>query len=199
MSCTLALLAQQRANLVAACHACVLEAFLNGFLHDFLYLRSVCTFLALHAWHTVMFARSGVSIIVSMMKYALWWVSMRISACLLLLTRVIKCATVNFMSQMMKLLGNAEAAGGSDTHLAEVLWQVMQELFGPLSMRALEDDRYVRQTEGYLPKANVAFVDEIFKANSAILNTLLTVLNERLFDNGTDREQVPLLCLVSPR
>lgn len=63
-------------------------------------------------------------------------------------------------------------------------------------MRALEDDRYVRQTEGYLPKANVAFVDEIFKANSAILNTLLTVLNERLFDNGTKRELVPLLCLV---
>ena len=71
-----------------------------------------------------------------------------------------------------------------------------QELFGPLSMRALEDDRYVRQTDGYLPKANVAFVDEIFKANSAILNTLLTVLNERLFDNGTIRETVPLLCLV---
>ena len=63
-------------------------------------------------------------------------------------------------------------------------------------MRALEDDKYVRQTDGYLPKANVAFVDEIFKANSAILNTLLTVLNERLFDNGTSREQVPLLCLV---
>ena len=73
---------------------------------------------------------------------------------------------------------------------------VLQELFGPLSMRALEDDKYVRQTDGYLPKANVAFVDEIFKANSAILNTLLTVLNERLFDNGTSREQVPLLCLV---
>lgn len=74
--------------------------------------------------------------------------------------------------------------------------ECVQELFGPLSMRALEDDRYVRQTEGYLPKANVAFVDEIFKANSAILNTLLTVLNERLFDNGTKRELVPLLCLV---
>lgn len=64
-------------------------------------------------------------------------------------------------------------------------------------MRALEDDKYVRQTEGYLPKANVAFIDEIFKANSAILNTLLTVLNERLFDNGTSRERVPLLCMVS--
>ena len=102
------------------------------------------------------------------------------------------------MSHMQKPLGIAELAGGSDAQFAEVLWYTMQELFGPLSMRALEDDRYVRQTEGYLPKANVAFVDEIFKANSAILNTLLTVLNERLFDNGTEREQVPLLCLVSP-
>ena len=52
------------------------------------------------------------------------------------------------------------------------------------------------QTEGYLPQANVAFIDEVFKANSAILNTLLTVLNERLFDNGAVRETVPLLCLV---
>lgn len=63
-------------------------------------------------------------------------------------------------------------------------------------MRALEEDRYVRQTEGYLPTAAVAFVDEIFKANSAILNTLLTVLNERLFDNGSERVRVPLVCLV---
>lgn len=51
-------------------------------------------------------------------------------------------------------------------------------------------------TEGYLPKASVAFIDEIFKANSAILNTLLTILNERLYDNGSTRETVPLLCLV---
>ena len=42
----------------------------------------------------------------------------------------------------------------------------------------------------------MAFIDEVFKANSAILNTLLTVLNERLFDNGAVRETVPLLCLV---
>jgi len=54
----------------------------------------------------------------------------------------------------------------------------------------------VRQTDGYLPQATVAFVDEVFKANSAILNTLLTILNERLFDNGADRVRVPLLCLV---
>jgi hypothetical protein len=72
----------------------------------------------------------------------------------------------------------------------------VQELFGPLSMRALEDDKYVRQIDGYLPDATVAFIDEIFKANSAILNTLLTILNERLFDNGSDRIRVPLACLV---
>ncbi|GMH32626.1 hypothetical protein BSKO_00460 [Bryopsis sp. KO-2023] len=75
-------------------------------------------------------------------------------------------------------------------------FSVPEELFGPLSMRALEDDQYIRQTEGYLPQATVAFVDEIFKANSAILNTLLTVLNERLFDNGSERVPVPLLCMV---
>ncbi|KAK9841968.1 hypothetical protein WJX81_001717 [Elliptochloris bilobata] len=75
-------------------------------------------------------------------------------------------------------------------------FSVPEELFGPLSMRALEDDRYVRQTDGYLPAASVAFIDEVFKANSAILNTLLTILNERLFDNGADRVRVPLVCLV---
>ncbi|PSC72582.1 ATPase associated with various cellular activities AAA_5 [Micractinium conductrix] len=75
-------------------------------------------------------------------------------------------------------------------------FSVPEELFGPLSMRALEEDKYWRQTTGYLPDATVAFVDEIFKANSAILNTLLTLLNERLFDNGATRVPVPLLCLV---
>lgn len=63
-------------------------------------------------------------------------------------------------------------------------------------MRALEEDKYVRQIDGYLPSAKVAFIDEVFKANSAILNTLLTILNERLFDNGSARIQVPLICLV---
>jgi len=76
-------------------------------------------------------------------------------------------------------------------------FSVPEELFGPLSMRALEEDKYVRKTRGYLPNADVAFIDEIFKANSAILNTLLTILNERLFDNGSSRTEVPLICLVA--
>ncbi|MGY0194890.1 AAA family ATPase [Leptothrix sp. BB-4] len=71
-----------------------------------------------------------------------------------------------------------------------------EELFGPLSLKALEDDRYERLTEGYLPTAGVAFLDEVFKANSAILNALLTLLNEREFDNGQQRLRVPLVSVV---
>jgi MoxR-like ATPase len=75
-------------------------------------------------------------------------------------------------------------------------FSVPEELFGPLSLKALEDDRYERLTEGYLPSAEVAFLDEVFKANSAILNTLLGLLHERSFDNGHQRVAVPLVCLV---
>ena len=75
-------------------------------------------------------------------------------------------------------------------------FSVPEELFGPLSIKGLEADRYERLVEGYLPKTEVAFLDEIFKANSAILNSLLTVLNEREFDNGTTRVKVPLITVV---
>ena len=68
---------------------------------------------------------------------------------------------------------------------------VPEELFGPLSISALEQDRYERITTGFLPQATIAFIDEVFKANSAILNALLTLLNEREFDNGAGRERCP--------
>jgi MoxR-like ATPase len=71
-----------------------------------------------------------------------------------------------------------------------------EELFGPLSLKALEDDRYERLVDGYLPTAGIAFLDEVFKANSAILNALLTLLNEREFDNGSGRSPTPLISVI---
>ena len=71
-----------------------------------------------------------------------------------------------------------------------------EELFGPLSLKSLENDEYRRVTSGFLPTADIAFLDEIFKANSAILNTLLTILNERKYDNGGKREECPIRCVV---
>jgi MoxR-like ATPase len=71
-----------------------------------------------------------------------------------------------------------------------------EELFGPLSLKSLEEDEYRRCTAGFLPTASIAFLDEIFKANSAILNTLLTILNERRFDNAGGQEVCPIRCVV---
>jgi MoxR-like ATPase len=75
-------------------------------------------------------------------------------------------------------------------------FSVPEELFGPLSISALEQDRYERQTAGFLPEASIAFIDEVFRANSAILNALLTLLNEREFDNGAGRQRCPLISAV---
>lgn len=72
-----------------------------------------------------------------------------------------------------------------------------EELFGPLSIRELKEDRFKRNTAGYLPTVNVAFLDEIFKASSSILNALLTILNERIYHNGAVAERVPMRSLIA--
>jgi MoxR-like ATPase len=98
-------------------------------------------------------------------------------------------------SLLARRLHLAFAEGGYFERLL-TRYTVPEELFGPLSIRALEEDRYERQTDGFLPRASIAFVDEVFKANSAILNALLTLLNEREFDNGPRREASPLVSVV---
>lgn len=71
-----------------------------------------------------------------------------------------------------------------------------EELFGVLSLKDLEQGIYKRNVEGMLPVANFAFIDEIFKANSAILNSLLTLINERVFYNNGVPIPSPLMSLV---
>lgn len=72
-----------------------------------------------------------------------------------------------------------------------------EELFGPVSLSGLEQDDYRRVTTSKLPEAHIAFLDEIFKSNSAILNALLTLMNERVYHNGTAAQPVPLVTLVA--
>lgn len=73
-----------------------------------------------------------------------------------------------------------------------------EEVFGPISVMGLKADQYRRITTGKLPEADLALADEIFKASSAILNTMLRILNERVFENGDGTfRKVPLKICVA--
>jgi MoxR-like ATPase len=70
------------------------------------------------------------------------------------------------------------------------------ELFGPFDIRKLREGDLVTNTEGMLPEASLVFLDELLNANSAILNSLLMVLNERVFRRGRETRKLPLLMVV---
>lgn len=75
-------------------------------------------------------------------------------------------------------------------------YTVPEEIFGPVSLKALEQDKHMRITTNKLPEANIAFLDEVWKGSSSILNALLTIMNERLFFNDGAPVRVPLEMVV---
>jgi MoxR-like ATPase len=70
-----------------------------------------------------------------------------------------------------------------------------EELFGPLSLSALEQDQYRRVAAGTIVESHLAFVDEVYKANSSILNAMLGIMNERVYHEAGQATPVPLLSL----
>jgi MoxR-like ATPase len=71
------------------------------------------------------------------------------------------------------------------------------ELFGPVDIKAFREGVYTRKVDGMLPQAEIVFLDEIFKSNSAILNSLLTLINERRYANGANVVDVPLISVFA--
>jgi len=91
----------------------------------------------------------------------------------------------------------AQVFGGSYFERLLTKFSTPEELFGPISLQALAQDRFVRLTAGKLPEAEFAFVDEIFKSNSAVLNALLSIINERVFHNDGAPVRCPLVSLFA--
>lgn len=101
-------------------------------------------------------------------------------------------------SYLAILIGRALGKNSGFFQLLLTRFTDPSEVFGPVSVKDLvQGDRFGRKTQGYLPTAECAFLDEIWKSSSAILNSLLTIVNERVYDNGGRREKVPLKTLFS--
>ena len=91
----------------------------------------------------------------------------------------------------------ASAVRGSYFEYMLTRFSEPNEIFGPIDIAKLREGTMVTVTKGMLPEAEFVFLDELFNANSAILNNLLTVLNERVYRRGMETQQLPLLSLFS--
>lgn len=84
-------------------------------------------------------------------------------------------------------------SGGKNFEYLLTRFTEPNEIFGPFDIRLLKEGELKTNTEGMMPEASVVFLDEIFNANSAILNSLLTALNEKIFKRGRETKKLPAL------
>lgn len=101
------------------------------------------------------------------------------------------------MTELGKRINTAQGKGVRCFDYLMTKFTTPEELFGPISVAGLKRDEYQRITTGRLVEAELVFLDEIFKASSAILNTMLRVINERVYTNGSQTMNVPLLSLFA--
>jgi MoxR-like ATPase len=87
-----------------------------------------------------------------------------------------------------------KAIGGNYFSWLMTKFTTPEEIFGPFSLAGIKAGRYERVVANKLPEASIAFFDEIWKTSSALGNTLLTVLNERVFYDGSTPIKIPLKC-----
>ena len=98
-------------------------------------------------------------------------------------------------SAIVRMLSNSVEEGQNFEYLLTRFTEP-NELFGAFDIRKLKEGELITNTTGMLPEASVVFLDEIFNANSAILNSLLMALNERIFRRGQETKKLPALMFV---
>jgi MoxR-like ATPase len=98
-------------------------------------------------------------------------------------------------SAIIRLLSQCIADGKNFEYLLTRFTEP-NEIFGPFDIRKLKDGELVTNTDGMMPEASMVFLDEIFNANSAILNSLLMALNEKIFRRGKETKKLPALMFV---
>ena len=109
------------------------------------------------------------------------------------------CLLVGGPGEAKTLLAHrvADFIRSSETFEAQVnKFTEPDELFGMFSLNKMKEDEYIRLTGGMLPQAEIAYIDEVFNGSSAILNTLLSIMNERRFRNGKRWIDCPLKLMI---